>query len=285
MGSGFYVAHYANDRTSLDFQGPLIDGGPEYYGIMWLLFEQLMEAPDSKVKFSQIRALAHQCFSTPDRINGFLESAIESGLFCRDEDSFWCPTLTERVQTSLAALPLKKRKAAEPKEEPKPRRAVNEYTPEFERFWEAYPRRDNKVGAYRQYKANLENGATDDQMLTAAYNYAKARAGTDVKYTLMPSTFLGESERWKEFLAIRSNIIPISGHERPRKNCPVCGTPEPEGNMATCPECGFNLFDANNEEAVEEYKRDYKEGNFVSFNPGSLAQMLQGRVAKTAIPF
>jgi uncharacterized protein YifE (UPF0438 family) len=49
----------------------------------------------------------------------------------------------------------------------------DEYSEAFERFWLSYPRRIEKKGAYRAWKARLKEKIKDEDMISAALNYGK----------------------------------------------------------------------------------------------------------------
>ena len=79
------------------------------------------------------------------------------------------------------------------------------YSPDFEEFWKAYPNfnRDKK-GTFKAYQACLKgtsriNKATPEQLLRAARRYAEEVRDREKRYILHGTTFLGPSERWKEF--------------------------------------------------------------------------------------
>jgi hypothetical protein len=75
-----------------------------------------------------------------------------------------------------------------------------DYTEDFSEIWNIYPRRDNKSGGYKSYRATLNRGVDKEQLLLATKNYAKERMGQNVEYTLQAQTFFGPNERWRDFL-------------------------------------------------------------------------------------
>lgn len=97
-----------------------------------------------------------------------------------------------------------------PKPIPKPKDikhmcVSSSYSPDFETFWKAYPNfnRDKK-GTFKAYQACLKgtsriNKATPEQLLRAARRYAEEVRDREKRYILHGTTFLGSSERWKEF--------------------------------------------------------------------------------------
>lgn len=277
MGSGIFIAHYLNDRTSLEFQGPLLDGGPEYYGFMWLLFEMLGDAPDHRLSYSQLKGIAHQCFSTPEKVRAFIASAVEANLFQEDGEGFGCEELNKRIGNSLAAMPMRRRKPQERIIETVKRGGEKEYPKDFEEFWAAYPRREGKVKAYEQYMINVKNGCSTADMMAAARNYAKAREGEDMQYTLMPSTFLGPSQRWLEHVKPDRKSLVVA--EKPKvSHCPVCDAIIPLGTATSCFECGFAINDFGSRERIEAHKKEY-EKQFIHINPDSLMDMIKRKVS------
>mgnify|MGYP006274997749 CR=1 FL=1 len=75
-----------------------------------------------------------------------------------------------------------------------------DYSIEFEALWRIYPRRINKSGAYKSYKAAIRRGASYDDLMLATKNYASERIGQDEKFTMHGSTFFGPQARWRDFL-------------------------------------------------------------------------------------
>ena len=77
----------------------------------------------------------------------------------------------------------------------------NRYTPEFETFWRAYPRKNDKGQAYRKYRARI-NGYRPEELLTAAERYAAEcrRAKTETRYIKHAKTFLGDSTPFLDYL-------------------------------------------------------------------------------------
>ena len=278
MGSGIFIAHYLNDRTSLEFQGPLLDGGPEYYGFMWLLFEMLGDVPDHRLSYTQLKGIAHQCFSTPEKVKAFIASAVEADLFQGDDEGFWCDELNRRFGHSLDAMPLKKRKVQGRILDSVKRGGEKEYPGDFEEFWAAYPRREGKVKAYEQYMINVKNGCSAADMMASARNYARSREGEDVQYTLMPSTFLGPSQRWIEYVKGGKQATTVA--EKPKVvRCPVCDSIVPISTATACFECGFAHSDFGNKEKIEAHKKEY-ERQFVPVDPINLMDILHKKLSE-----
>ena len=76
------------------------------------------------------------------------------------------------------------------------------YTCAFEALWKAYPRKKEKAGAYRCYKARLADGFSEDELETAVKRYADEcqRQKTEQKYIKLAATFLGPSTPFMDYL-------------------------------------------------------------------------------------
>ena len=85
---------------------------------------------------------------------------------------------------------------------PKSRKAINNYSTDFEEFWSVYPRKVDKAQAYKKYKARLEDGFSHEQLLQAAKNYTAQcrRDRTEEKYIKHGKTFLGEATPFLDYL-------------------------------------------------------------------------------------
>jgi hypothetical protein len=96
------------------------------------------------------------------------------------------------------------------------------YPEEFQEFWKIYPRKTEKVKAFKMWKVALRHGADDGELTKAARNYAaecdtKGRAEDYIKH---PATFLGPNDHWRDYL--KTEII--SAEERSEKvQCQACG--------------------------------------------------------------
>ena len=76
------------------------------------------------------------------------------------------------------------------------------YTCAFEALWKAYPRKKEKAGAYKCYKARLADGFSEDELETAVKRYADEcrRQKTEQKYIKLAATFLGPSTPFTDYL-------------------------------------------------------------------------------------
>jgi hypothetical protein len=77
----------------------------------------------------------------------------------------------------------------------------NEYQPEFETFWQDYPRKINKSNAYGKWKARMKEGVEPIHIMTCLAGYlAQIKAEeTPLKFTLHASTFLNADHRFNDF--------------------------------------------------------------------------------------
>lgn len=78
----------------------------------------------------------------------------------------------------------------------------------FEMFWEVYPRKVGKGEAYKKYKARLNDGWSEVELLEAAKNYASrvAMERTEQKYIKHAKTFLSENTPFSDFLPKEKEI-------------------------------------------------------------------------------
>ena len=76
------------------------------------------------------------------------------------------------------------------------------YTCAFEELWKAYPRKKEKAGAYKCYKARIADGFSEDELFTAVKRYADEcrKNKTEDKYIKHASTFLGANTPFMDFL-------------------------------------------------------------------------------------
>lgn len=84
---------------------------------------------------------------------------------------------------------------------------INKYPSSFEEFWNNYPRKQDKGQAYKCYKARLNDGYSEEQLLTACINYAAEcdKDKREKKYIKVASTFLSVNEPFVEYLDERRN--------------------------------------------------------------------------------
>lgn len=72
----------------------------------------------------------------------------------------------------------------------------------FEEFWKVYPRKQEKAKAYKCYKARLNDGFTEEELLTACKAYASdcEKKHTEPQYIKMCATFIGPNTPFVDYL-------------------------------------------------------------------------------------
>ena len=76
------------------------------------------------------------------------------------------------------------------------------YSCAFEEFWKEYPRKKEKSAAYKAYKATLNKGFSEDELMTAVKRYADEckKEQRDSRYIKLCSTFLGPNTPFMDYL-------------------------------------------------------------------------------------
>lgn len=76
------------------------------------------------------------------------------------------------------------------------------YSDDFQRFWEIYPRKDTKAEAFKCFKTRMGEGFSPDDMIKAAQVYADdcKKRHREKEYTMQPKTFLGQNLRFTDYL-------------------------------------------------------------------------------------
>jgi len=72
----------------------------------------------------------------------------------------------------------------------------------FTEAWNGYPRKVGKPAALKAFHARTVEGVPQEELVTAAKNYGEKRRGEDPQYTMLPATFFGPNERWKEYIEL-----------------------------------------------------------------------------------
>lgn len=74
----------------------------------------------------------------------------------------------------------------------------------FQRFWQVYPRKVAKEDARRAWRARIREKVNAEELVRAAENYARKlkKEGTEERFILYPSTFLGPGRRWLDYLGL-----------------------------------------------------------------------------------
>ncbi|MGN0400005.1 MAG: hypothetical protein ACI4EO_07750 [Blautia sp.] len=89
-----------------------------------------------------------------------------------------------------------------PDEEGKKVKKTSPYSSSFEELWNVYPRKKDKGNAYKKYKARLNDGWSEEELLAAVVGYATEckRNRTDEKYIKHASTFFSETTPFVDYL-------------------------------------------------------------------------------------
>lgn len=104
------------------------------------------------------------------------------------------------------------------------RSAKQDYSPEFETAWQAYPKRaggNSKSAAWKHWKARLKDGVKPEDMLAGVKRYAvycQTTGNTGTQYVKQAATFFGPDRHFEEPWQTpsapgggRRNTLPISG--------------------------------------------------------------------------
>ena len=84
------------------------------------------------------------------------------------------------------------------------RSAKQDYSPELETAWQAYPKRaggNSKSGAYKAWKARLKDGVKPEDMLAGVKRYAayaRATGSVGTQYVKQAATFFGPDRHFEE---------------------------------------------------------------------------------------
>lgn len=83
------------------------------------------------------------------------------------------------------------------------------YSSEFEELWQSYPRKNEKAGAYKAYKARLNDGYSHEELQTAVKNYAMecSRLHTAARYIKHAKTFFGPNMPFVDYLPKGLNAV------------------------------------------------------------------------------
>lgn len=72
---------------------------------------------------------------------------------------------------------------------------------EFERFFEVYPRKAERIAAERNYRRLRKSGVSAEDLLAAARNYAREKDGMESRYAKLARNFLGRRPVWREYVS------------------------------------------------------------------------------------
>jgi hypothetical protein len=83
----------------------------------------------------------------------------------------------------------------------------NKYSSSFVTFWETYPKKSDKGQAYKCYKARLNDGWSEEELLIACQNYAAEckKDKRETRYIKNGSTFLSSTTPFTDYLTKGGN--------------------------------------------------------------------------------
>lgn len=92
------------------------------------------------------------------------------------------------------------------------------YSCAFEELWKAYPRKKEKSAAYKAYKATLNKGFSEDELMTAVKRYAEEckKEQRDSRYIKLCSTFLGPNTPFMDYLGKENSNDPGGKTTKPK---------------------------------------------------------------------
>ena len=123
-------------------------------------------------------------------------TVVNWGLYQSEEDN--PQQQTNNYPTAAQQLPNTNKKVKNDK---------NQYSPEFEKFWLAYPRKDEITKAYRVWQLRIKEKVDPQLLITAACNYAAVVAGKETTFIKLAATFLGRDRHYEEFTKARQSTV------------------------------------------------------------------------------
>lgn len=102
---------------------------------------------------------------------------------------------------------------AGPPPDPEPKKTSG-YTPAFELFWKAYPRKIDKGNAYQKYQTRRKDGFSDEELLEAATNYAAEcrKLKTETQFIKHPKTFLSDKLPFTDYIQEKHGTVTVTVH-------------------------------------------------------------------------
>ncbi|HHD0688593.1 hypothetical protein [Citrobacter freundii] len=170
-------------------------------------------------------AINHEC----ELLNDAEQVPLSNGANCPDRQAQDAPMDEGKNARSLTVTTTKTttetNSIGASADAPAPARsAKQDYSPEFETTWQAYPKRaggNSKAAAYKAWKARLKDGVKPEDMLAgvkryAAYVKVTGKAGT--QFVKQATTFFGPDRHFEEAWQTpsapgggRRNVLPVSG--------------------------------------------------------------------------
>ncbi|WP_158560671.1 Lin1244/Lin1753 domain-containing protein [Paenibacillus contaminans] len=90
---------------------------------------------------------------------------------------------------------------------------TNTLSPQFEEFWNVYPKRASRVDAEKAWAALEKAKAPIDEIIQAARDYAEECTGKEKQFIKYPATFL-RNDRWKDHVKSAQDCGQVQDIER-----------------------------------------------------------------------
>jgi hypothetical protein len=118
------------------------------------------------------------------------------------------PTMNPQAQTKNGETQTSRPESSNPRASPLNENPTGKkpgglsYPPEFEQFWQQYPRQTEKKRALRAWQARIKEKVDTRDLIKAAQNYAThcRRRRTELEFIKHPSTFLGPLEVYRDWI-------------------------------------------------------------------------------------
>ncbi len=170
-------------------------------------------------------AINHEC----ELLNDAEQVPLSNGANCPDRQAQDAPMDEGKNARSLTVTTTKTttetKSIGASADAPAPARsAKQDYSPEFETTWQAYPKRaggNSKAAAYKAWKARLKDGVKPEEMLAGVKRYAayvKVTGNAGTQFVKQATTFFGPDRHFEEAWQTpsapgggRRNVLPVSG--------------------------------------------------------------------------
>lgn len=219
----FYFSHDSNAKDDPKCVMLIEQLGLEGYGIFWVLIETLRDQPGYKYPLALLPALARRFNTTQDKMRVVV---CNYSLFkVSDNDFFFSESLMRRMErmdykrelSRLAGRASAQKRLMLSSGSTDVQRTFNDcstskvnksklnkskentYTAEFKAFYSFYPRPEDKHRTFTNWKTQLRQ-YTVDQLMIAAQNYKKAKAGTEIQFLKSSANFLGKERFFEDYL-------------------------------------------------------------------------------------
>ena len=119
--------------------------------------------------------------------------------------------VSQDVTKDVFTEPEGKEEDPKPKKQSQKKSQIEKYGPEFEEFWSAYPRHDEKAEAFNKFGARINNGFKAEDLIRAARAYADRcrREHTETRYIKQAKTFLGPNLAFQDYLPEQREPSPV----------------------------------------------------------------------------